>query len=286
MSLRTVGSLQGKVFTASSLLFVPGSRPDRFAKARAAQADLVVVDLEDAVAAADKGAAGEIALNAVAEARGTLAIRMNGLRTRHGIADLERLSRAEVMPAFLLVPMAESAVEVELIQSVLAERCPRLIPLIETPKGLRAAAEIAGGASVCALMFGGADFAACLGVAMEWEALLLARQQLVHACAEAGVGLIDVPFIAIDDVEGLERECARVRALGISAKAAIHPAQVPAINRAFRPSSDELDEALAALDAWREGNGAAIRFKGRLLEAPIIDRYLRVIEKGGSTRDA
>ena len=268
------------MFAANSFLFVPGSRPDRFAKAYASGAGLTVIDLEDAVPAGDKAAARANALVQVATGEAGWAIRINGVATAAGIADLAALVDAEALPGFLFVPMVESAVEIEIVARVLGERCPELIPLIETPKGLRHAVEIAAAPMVGGLMFGGADFSGELGVMLAWEPLLAARHALVLAAAEARVPAIDVPWIHLDDEAGLADECARAKALGFAAKAAIHPAQVAAIEAAFTPTAAELAEA--ALAAYAEAGGKAIRYKGKMLEAPLVKRYQAVLSRKGN----
>jgi len=267
------------MFSACSLLFVPGSRPDRFAKAKAGGADWTVIDLEDAVAPADKAGAREAALGQVARDGADWAIRINGVATAAGIGDLAALIEAEVLPETLLVPMVESAAELDVIAGALGTRCPALVPLIETPRGLRHALAIAGHPHTAAVMFGGGDFAGELGVELAWEPLLAARQQLLLACAEAKTPAIDVPFIRLEDEAGLAAEAARARALGFAAKAAIHPRQVPAIRAAFAPSPEQVEEARAALAAYAEGGERAIRFRGRMLEAPVVKHYRALIAR-------
>jgi citrate lyase subunit beta/citryl-CoA lyase/(S)-citramalyl-CoA lyase len=267
------------VFVSASLLFVPGSRPDRFAKARAAGAGLTVIDLEDAVAASDKDSARSAALAQLASEPEGWAIRINGVRTAAGIHDLAALIDATAMPEALLVPMVEEAGDLAVIAGALGDCCPQLIPLIETPHGLRHARAIASHEKVAAMMFGGGDFSGELGVELAWEPLLLARQQFVLACAEARKPAIDVPFIRLEDEAGLAEECARARSIGFSAKAAIHPAQLAAIAVAFLPSEAEVTEAREALAAYEAGGGRAIRFRGRMLEAPFIIRYRAIIAR-------
>ena len=274
------------MFAASSLLFVPGSRPDRFAKARAAGAGLTIVDLEDAVAAGDKDTARKAALDEAASDGEKLAIRINAVATAAGDADLAEFAQAAILPSTLLVPMVETADELQTVAAALGERCPALIPLIETPRGLRHALSIAQAPNVAAVMFGGADFAGELGVAIAWEPLLAARGALILACAEARVPAIDVPYIALDDSNGLMEECRRAKALGFAAKAAIHPSQIAAIEATFTPSAAELAEAVEALAAFRDGGERAIRFKGRMLEAPLIKRYRAILVKKGNLEHA
>ena len=98
--------------------------------------------------------------------------------------------------------------------------------------------------------------------------------------------VIDVPFVAFDDAEGLADECRRARALGFAAKAAIHPSQLDAIHAAFAPSPDDVAEARAALDAFAGAGGGAIRFNGRMLEAPLIARYRKIVAQAGEQQEA
>ena len=274
------------MLAATSLLFVPGSRADRFAKARAAGAGLTIIDLEDAVAPGEKESARSAALAQFADNASGWALRINALTTAAGITDLAALIAAVTMPAALLVPMVEAATEVEVVAKALGARCPALIPLIETPRGLRHAVAIAAVPGVTAVMFGGGDFAGELGVALAWEPLLGARQSVVLAAAEARVAAIDVPFLGLDDPAGLEHECRAAKALGFHAKAAIHPAQLAAIEAAFVPSAAEIAEAEEAIAAYAAGGERAIRFKGRMLEAPVVKRYRAVLSRQGTNDDA
>ncbi|MDJ0643478.1 MAG: CoA ester lyase [Erythrobacter sp.] len=275
------------VFSAASLLFVPGSRPDRFAKAKAAGAGLTVIDLEDAVPAEEKESARQAALNHIrSEPAMGWAIRINAVTTADGIRDLAALTTSETMPPYLLVPMVEVAAEVEIVSRVLGDGCPALIPLIETPKGLRQAHEIAGSPKVAAMMFGGGDFSAELGVELAWEPLLAARQQFVLACSEHALPSIDVPYIQLDNEAGLIEECARAEAIGFDAKAAIHPRQIAAIEDAFEPADEAVNAAKEALQAYEEAGERAIRYKGRMLEAPLVKKYRAVIARKEGKQDA
>lgn len=259
-----------------SLLFVPGNKPDRFAKALASGADNVCIDLEDAVPAEQKVAAREAAMAAAAgDAR--LSIRINAIATRAGLADLLALADAAKRPALLFVPMVESAAEIAIARSVLADPSVEFVPLIETVTGLTNAGAIAAEPGVAALMLGGADLSAQLDVTLSWEPLLVARSQLVMAAAGAGKRAIDVPYIHLDDADGLAEECRRAKALGFAAKAAIHPAQIAPIHSVFRPTAEEIAEALAAELAFAEAGGAAVRFKGKMLEAPVMARYRQIL---------
>jgi citrate lyase beta subunit len=258
----------------SSILFVPGSRADRFAKAAESGADLICIDLEDAVAEGDKDMAREAAIGSLDTLDpGKVAIRINGLKTAAGLADLLALRAADAMPRLIFIPMVESAAEPDIAKAVLGDAAPGLVPLIETVKGLRAGDAIAAAPGVAAMMFGGGDFSAELGTDLAWEPLLAARGAFVMSAAAARIPAIDVPFIALDDAAGLEEEARRAKALGFAAKAAIHPKQVETINRVMRPTEDELAEARSALDAYEAAGRKAIRHNGKMLEAPVIKRF-------------
>ena len=277
-----MGSEDGSVpelFAASSLLFVPGSRADRFAKAGSAGAGLTVIDLEDAVPLAGKDAARAAALDHVADADGAWAIRINAVDTAAGIDDLAAFAKAGKLPSFIFIPMVESPVEVEIVAKVLGDNCPALVPLIETPKGLRHGHAIAGAPKVAAMMFGGGDFSAELGVELAWEPLLAARQQFILACSEHTVATIDVPFIDLDDEAGLAGECERASAIGFDCKAAIHPRQIAAIEAAFEPDEETANAAAEALQAYADAGEQVIRHKGRMLEAPLIKRYRAIVAR-------
>jgi citrate lyase beta subunit len=265
----------------TNFLFVPGNRPERYAKALASGADLVCIDLEDSVPAGEKDSARGEAIAAIgAHDEGRLALRINGLRTAAGLADILAVA-ASPMPDYLFVPMVESEAEIEILRNILGGGVA-FVPLIESVKGLRAAHDIATSPGVAAIMFGGGDFAGELGVKLAWEPLLHARSALVMACTAASIRTIDVPYIDLENEAGLADECAKAKALGFHAKAAIHPKQIDAINAAFRPTAAETEEARAAIAAFDAGGGAAIRFQGKMLEAPLIRRYRQILSLGES----
>lgn len=263
---------EGAAAGLTSLLFVPGSAPQRFAKALATDADIVCIDLEDAVADGDKASARTAAVAAIAP---RVAIRINAPGVDEACADLVALAAAPVRPALVLSPKVESPRDLEAIREYLPD--VGIVPLIESAKGLRRAHEIGAAPGVVAMMFGGGDLSGELGVALAWEPLAVARGLFLLACAEAGVPTIDVPWIALDDLDGLAEEARRAHAIGFQAKAAIHPAQLDAIHTAMRPSPALIAEAREALAAYNAAGARAIRHNGRMLEAPIVRRYQRVL---------
>jgi citrate lyase subunit beta/citryl-CoA lyase/(S)-citramalyl-CoA lyase len=227
----------------------------------------------------EKEQARDTALQAIAAHKeGRIALRINGMRTAAGLSDVLAVARS-AKPAFLFVPMVECATEIEIIREVIGDETG-IIPLVESVRGLRAADSIAQSPGVAALMFGGGDFAGELGVELAWEPLLHARSEIVMASASAKIRAIDVPYIDIENDAGLAEECARAKMLGFHAKAAIHPRQIETIYSSMRPSAAELAEARDAIAAFDSGGGAAIRFRGKMLEAPLILRYRQLLSLG------
>jgi (S)-citramalyl-CoA lyase len=260
-----------------SLLFVPGSRPERFGKALASGADLVTIDLEDAVGPADKNAAREAALAAMGPAN--LGIRINGVRTRQGLADLVAIAAAVKQPPFIMVPMVEAVAEIEIVHAVLPDIA--LLPLIETVKGLRNADAIAASPGIGGVMLGGADFAGELGVAMSWDALYAARAHIAMACASARVPSIDVPYLDLDNLDGLADDVARVKAMGFTAKSVVHPKHIEVVHQVMRPTMQEIAEAHEAEAAYAAAGESAVRWNGKMLEAPVMARYRRILALQG-----
>ena len=203
------------------LLFVPGSRPERYAKAVATGADQVCIDLEDAVAPADKDSARASVLAYLADApagHSEIGLRVNPVSTDLGRADLSALATSAARPAFVMLPKVESAAELVAADALLADLDTQFIVQIETPKGLLDAREIvAASTRVQALMFGGFDYIVALRGRAGWESFFHPRVQLATVAAEANVGCMDVPFLDIKDEAGLVDETERVMALGFTA---------------------------------------------------------------------
>jgi len=240
---------QSKYFRVRSWLFTPATRPDRFDKAAASGADVSIIDLEDSVAATDKADARRTALAHLTQpAHGSCgrALRVNGLETRFGLADLQALLESSASPDYLVLPKTESAAHLQILDRLLAEagKATRLVALIESARGLAAVEEIAASTPrLEALLFGAADMSADLGAATAWAPLAYARSRIVEACVLAGVLAIDSPFFDISDDVGLEHAARRAVAEGFAGKAAIHPRQIPVINAAFTPEQSEIDWA-------------------------------------------
>src|SRR3984957_17746035 len=277
---------QTKSTQIRSWLFTPATRPDRFAKAVASGADVYIIDLEDSVAPADKAMARQTALGYLTQpAAGSSgrALRMNGLETCFGLADLQALLESSACPDYLVLPKSESAAHLQILDRLLAEagKATRLVALIESARGLAAACEIAAATPrLEALLFGAADMSADIGAATAWAPLAYARSRLVAACALAGVLAIDSPFFDVKDHDGLIQETAQAVALGFAGKAAIHPNQIAAINAALTPRPEEVARAHAILAENAKGVGVV---QGQMVDEAIARKARRILAAAGET---
>ena len=158
----------------------------------------------------------------------------------------------------------------------------RLQVIIETNEALEAAWDIARCPTrIDAIFFGGVDMAADLRCDYTWEALLYARSRVVHAAAGAGVDVIDVPFLDLNDMEGMKREAQAARALGFCGKGSIHPKQVPVLNEIFSPSEAEIAHAKRIVEAFEQGDSGLVVIDGKLIEKPVLRSMYRVLARAG-----
>ncbi len=262
-----------------SWLFTPGTRPERFAKAGEVRADVLIVDLEDAVSPGDKPHARQIAIEYLStSAEGPRrALRINGLDTPAGIADLDALLASKADPDFIVLPKTETAGHLLILDRLLAasRKTARLVGLIESARGLSRLEEIAAATPrLHGLMLGAADMAADLGAATRWEPLAMVRSRLVAACALAGVAPVDSPFFDVHDADGLKTDVDGAIAFGFVAKAAIHPAQVGPINVALTPTDKEVEHARRILSANEGGVGLV---DGEMVDEAVARKARRIL---------
>jgi len=266
------------------LLFVPGSRPERYSKAIASDADQVCIDLEDAVAPADKKSARTALFAFLAnrpECRSELGLRINPLSTPEGQDDLNALAGSGLNPDFVMLPKVETPSELQQADAALAQINTTFIAQIETPKGLLDVRALSTTINrLQALMFGGFDYIVALRGRACWESFFYPRSHLAIVAAEAGIGCLDVPYLEIKDEIGLTTETERVMALGCTGKAAIHPAQVTPIQKRYLPSSAEYQRAGRIVAALEESHGQAIQLDGKLVDRPIEIAARRTIALG------
>lgn len=261
-----------------SALFLPASNPRAIEKARTLDADLVILDLEDAVKHEDKGAAREAAIAAVGQGfgNGLTAIRVNSIETEYFSADANTVRHSAA--DFIVVPKVESAAELAQRADFLGKP---LLAMIETPAGVIAAPPIATLNSVAGLIAGVND----LGAALYLPAgagrggLTMALQAVVLAARAGHAWAIDGVYNALDDAAGLEAECAEGRAWGFDGKSLIHPNQIAAANAGFGPSEAEIEDARALIAAF---TGGVERFRGRMIEKMHLDQAHLVLQRAGA----
>ncbi|MDT0213070.1 CoA ester lyase [Rothia sp. ARF10] len=276
------------VGTARSLLFVPGDRPDRFAKAVASGADAVVLDLEDAVAPANKAAAlGHVVdfLDALPSARSGSAarvvVRVNPPGSETSQAELSALA-ASGAARLVMVPKAESAASLEAVLDELPTRSGT-IPLVETAAGLLDVREVAAARGVLRLAFGHLDLCAQLGLSPEDERRLdPARLALVVASAAASLPPpVDGVSTSIDDAEAITRETRSAVASGFTGRLCIHPRQVSLVHDALRPGDAEVAWARTVTGAV--GVDGVAKVDGEFVDRPVVIRAEAILARA---RDA
>jgi len=256
-----------------SYLFVPGDRPERIAKARAGGADAVIVDLEDAVAPANKLAARDAVAGALDPAQ-PVVLRINGADTEW-FADDARLA-AHPGVAAVMLPKAAAAEPVAALRSACGGR--PVLALIESAAGMANLKALAAAAGVARLVFGSIDFQLDLDIVDDDLALLPFRMRLVLASRVAGLPApVDGVTTALDDAARIEAEARRARALGFGGKLCIHPKQVAIVNDAFSPSAQETAWAQRVVDAASAAGGAAVAVDGKMVDAPVLARARRLL---------
>lgn len=268
---------------ARTFLFVPGNRPDRFAKAEAAGADVVVIDLEDAVAPDDKDAARSDVAQWLSSGHAAV-VRINGADTQWFDGDIAMLAAvginnpagaAEGVGAGAMLAKAEAS---EIVSRVATASNAPVIPLIETAVGVLNAPGIAATPGVARIAFGAIDFAAELGVDPDdREALLHARSTLVLASAAARVASpVDGVTTALRDAEKLTDDVGYAARIGLRGKLCIHPSQVAAVHDRLAPTDDEVAWARRIVDATR-ADGSAVAVDGHMVDPPVVARAQQIL---------
>ena len=263
-----------------SVLFTPGDEAEMMRKALEGDADVVVFDLEDAVAPDRKEAAREAVeevLYDVPEGAPEAWVRLNPFGG--DIDGRDDLDAIDAEPSCFVVPKAGSAEDVEAVAEALEESGTDtgVVPIVESAAGVVNAAEVATASRVSAVVFGAEDLAADLGATRtsEGEEVIYARQKVVAAATAAGVEAIDTLWTEFRDEEGLREDTERGISLGYDGKLAIHPAQVEVINDAFTPDARKVEWAERILEAKEEaeerGKGV-FEVDGEMVDAPLVEQ--------------
>jgi len=271
-----------------SFIFVPGLRPELYPKALASGADIVCVELEDGIAPHNKDEAREKTMALFTEPQAEdgveRIVRINCLRSAVGLDDVQAILATDMPPPALMLPKVVSPDEVVWLDDLLTERGhdTRLHIIIEMNAGLEAVFDIARSSPrIDALFFGGVDMAADLRCKNAWEPLLYARSRVVHAAASIGVDAVDVPYLDLEDLEGMKVAAQQAKDLGFSGKGAIHPKQIADLNGVFTPSTEEITRARKVVTAFEEANTGLVVVDGKLIEKPVVREMRRILSVAG-----
>jgi len=262
-----------RISAARTFLFVPGDRPDRFDKAVASEADIVILDLEDAVAPGAKNMARK-AIGDWLRAGNSAVVRINAAGSAWFEEDLQ-LSTCSSLLGFML-PKAEMEPALDRVATM-----KPVVALIENAIGVCDVRAIARLPGVVRLAFGTIDLALDLGTASD-ELLATIAVQLVLASRAGGVASpIDGVTTDFKDAALVEEAMREARSRGFGAKLCIHPAQLPAVRRAFAPSPEALARARQIVAADQASGGAAVALDGQMVDKPLVAQAYRVLKDAG-----
>jgi citrate lyase subunit beta/citryl-CoA lyase len=276
-----------------SLLYVPGNMPSMLQNIPIFAADAVIIDLEDAVPLGEKDAARRLVrrfLETYRDRRQEVLVRINPLDTAWGLDDLR-----EVLPALpdgIRLPKADTAEIVERLDTFLTEQEEalgveigrfRVLPSIESALGVINCFEVAATSKrILGLAFGAEDYTASMEIerTKSGEELFNARSRVVWAAKAAGVQAVDTVFSDVKDMEGFRREAELAKGLGFTGKSLVNPRQIEVVHEVFAPKPEEIAYALEVIEAIqkaREMGTGVISLGGKMVDAPVVKRALRVI---------
>jgi len=280
-----------------SMLFMPGNNPSMLQDAAILGADSIILDLEDAVSLTEKDSARILvreALKTIDFSQVELVVRVNPMDTEFGPLDVDMIAR--VKPDTLLIPKANEE-QIKIVDTMLdkieAEEgylagSIKIIALIETALGLENVYNVIQASNrIVGVLLGGEDLTSDLGIerTKEGEEIFYARNKVATACRALKVDSIDTPFTDTNDFEGLAKDTAKAKSLGLTGKSAINPRQIEIIHSVFSPTEAELKHALKVLEvmqqAEKEGKGVC-SLEGKMIDAPVINRARNTVALGRS----
>ncbi len=273
-----------KISVRRSFIFTPGLKPEMFPKAISSGADMVCIELEDGIAIKDKDEARKNTFKALetleVKSGVELVVRVNCQRTKFGLMDLEAVVSSKTNVKAIMLPKVKTPDEITFIDDMLTD-CgldTDLHVIMETNEALESIYDIAHASNrIVALYFGGVDMAAELRVPNKYKNLIYARSRLVHAGASVGVDVIDVPYLDLEDMDGMKKEAELVRDLGFTGKGSIHPKQINMLNEIFTPSKEEIIKAKKIVDQFNESDTGLVVIDGKLIEKPVLREMQRKI---------
>jgi len=255
-------------------LFVPGHRVELLPKAAASGADAVIMDLEDAVAEADKPAA-HINIGNRPDLPVPLVVRVNAGDTEWFARDLAVLAKNP--PSMVMLPKAETTTSIDAIVKVLGSDMP-VVPIIETAAGLAGLASLLAHPAVQQCAFGHLDFALDIGASSQWDCLQYARGKIVFQTRLAGKAApLDGVTVRFDDPAIVTIEAVRARDMGFGGKLLIHPKQIAPAKAVFRPSREDYDWAMRVMAAVTN-SVSAVQLDGAMVDVPVIKRAEAIIQ--------
>jgi len=267
-----------------SFIFCPGNKPDMIPKALSSGADMVCIDLEDAIIPEHKSISRDSTVkafeNLLSPKDVETLIRINDVNSKDGIEDINAILNSKNTATGLMLPKIQSVEEVQNLEKQIIEskKNLNLHIIIETNMGLENSWSIAHSSPLIkSLLFGGVDMSADLGCNGDWFSLLYARSRVVHAAAGAGIDSIDVPFLDLEDMKGMNNEAQKSKNLGFSGKGSIHPKQIDQLNNIFTPSEEEIAYANKVIKAFNEASDGLVVVDGKLIEKPVLRTALKTI---------
>ncbi len=277
-----------------TLMFVPSNRANMVEKAKGTPADVIVLDLEDAVPPNEKAAARETiraSIESLHSAGKTVHVRINNLETTLTRDDLAAVIGPGVQA--LLYPKAQSGQEIRDLDVLIREReyhkegvtpgDTALIPMIETAKAVLRCEDIAKASSrIVGLALGGEDYCADIGVPRtnEGRELEHIRRVMIHVCIAYGIRPLDGIYAVLGDEPGLRADAAYVRSIGMKGKYVVHPEQVGPVNEVFSPTAEDLEAArqlVTEFDAAVAAGHGTVRIAGQMVDVPIANRARELI---------
>lgn len=276
-----------------TMLFMPGNNPGMLQNAAILGADSIILDLEDAVSIPEKDSARILVREAIKNvdySNVEVVVRVNPLDNEFGAVDVDTIAR--VKPDTLMVPKADEE-EIKVVDDMLKriekeegfeEGSIKIIPLVETAFGLENVYNIIKASKrVTGILLGGEDLTADLGIkrTKDGEEIFYARNKVANACKALKVDSIDTPFTDTNDFDGLEKDTAKAKSLGMTGKAAINPRQIDTIHAVFAPTEAEIKHALRILDAMEEAkkeSKGVFSVDGKMVDAPVINRALTTVD--------
>lgn len=271
-----------------SILFVPGSDAEAVDAARRSDADGLILDFEDTVSPDHKAAAREVTLDALSTWSSddpTPFVRVNGLDTTEGVADLEAVVGADAAPEAVFLPDVRGPTDVRIVADRLDDAGSDLgvVPIVERPDALFAVDAIAAADRTSALAFGSVDFRLNAGMSIldDDVDVTIPKYLVSMAASAAGVRAFDTVYLDRSDPDGLREAAREARAMGFDAKMAIHEDQLAPIAEAFAPSEAERDRAQRLVEQFEATDEGVVYFEGTFVDKPVVDQQRELLERGG-----